>query len=103
MTKEEMCPMCQEDCKEIVKLAAEQPPKFIECPMWSKLYMFARVPEGFKKATRYDVMINEEPKIGLSVIIQSFYSPIYLSYKITSSTEVPWLMEFVKAGKCFVR
>jgi len=103
MTKEEMCPKCQENCKEIMKLAADPPAKFIECPMWSKLYMFIKLPKEFRKATRYDVLINEEPRIGTSVLIQSFYSPVYQSYKITSNTDLPWLMEFVNAGKCFVR
>lgn len=99
-----LCPLCTEPCKEIEKLTGENAPKFIECPRWEKLYMFLAVPAGFRKADKYDVMVSaEQPRIGVNLILHSFQSPIYQSYRITDNTDLTWLMEFVRAGKCFVR
>ena len=99
----EICTKCGVGCIEVEALLDSKDIRGISCPYWKGLYVFNRLPDNYRPANEFDLVIKNKPLTGTKCLLKSFHSSRYESYTVKETTDAGWLRLFIMEGRCFVR
>lgn len=109
-TYKSFCPSCPWGCQAAENAAAANA-NYVRCPEYTyryegiiyNIFMYKVVPPGMKQATIEDIAPNGKLKVGLQMLVKSFFHDNLHSRHITQHTELANLIPFIISGKCYIK
>ena len=96
------CNECPIGCEEAKKVLNDPELNTIKCKL-TGIWIYKTLPEGMRLATRDDINPNGRRVVGLRYLLFSSVSELYEAYPLTENTDLPNLIRFVDAGKCWIK